>query len=99
MFIAPLFNVNTDSCIPQYLLYTLGKAIYNIYFHPLSKFPGPKLWAASPIPISWHMILGDSGFTYRKLNEKYGDVVRIAPDELAFTSAAAVKGESPPIKA
>ena len=89
---------STDPSTPQYLLYILRKAIYNIYFHPLSKFPGPKLYAASPIPISWHMLAGDIGFKVKDLNEKYGEVVRIAPDELAFITAAAVRGTAPPKK-
>jgi hypothetical protein len=71
----------------------LGKAIYNIYFHPLSKFPGPKLWAASPIPVAWSTISGTTGLTLRDLNEQYGDVVRIGPDSLIFTSAAALRGK------
>ena len=92
------FNGPTDPSTRQYLLYIFREAIYNVYFHPLSKFPGPKLYAASPIPISWHMLAGDIGFKVKDLNEKYGEVVRIAPDELAFTSAAAVRGKVPHLK-
>jgi hypothetical protein len=76
----------------------LEKTIYNVCFHPLSKFPGPKLYAASAIPVSWHTLAGDIGFKVKDLNEKYGEGVRIAPDELAFTSAAAVRGKDPQLK-
>jgi hypothetical protein len=39
------------------------------------------------------MIQGDIGFKVKDLHEKYGEIVRIAPDEVAFTSAAAVRGK------
>ncbi|CAH0058112.1 unnamed protein product [Clonostachys solani] len=57
--------------------------IYNLFFHPLRKFPGPKLNAATRIPYT-RMI--SSGQTHHKLHEmhkKYGDMVRISPDELS----------------
>ena len=28
------------------LVYTVGRGIYNVYYHPLAKFPGPR-WAAA----------------------------------------------------
>lgn len=33
----------------QFVAYCIGKAIYNAHFHPLAKYPGPKLAAISDI--------------------------------------------------
>lgn len=35
-----------------------GVVIYPSYFHPLSKYPGPKLWATSPLPYSYNLATG-----------------------------------------
>lgn len=64
---------------------------YNIFFHPLRKYPGPKLWAASRLPYS---LMIKSGFSHRRvleLHQQYGDVVRVAPNELAFSNPDAWK--------
>lgn len=37
---------------PQSLVYLLGVAIYNLYFHPLAKYPGPFLARISPVSYS-----------------------------------------------
>jgi cytochrome P450 len=63
--------------------------IYNLYFHPLAKFPGPLFWRASRFP---HMrAVWGKHFPYeiQKLHARYGDVVRIAPNELSFTNPTA----------
>ncbi|KAF5694739.1 cytochrome P450 monooxygenase [Fusarium denticulatum] len=63
--------------------------IYELYFSPLSKFPGPKLCAISRIP---HLIATASGRQLPwliNLHNKYGGVVRIAPDALTFTDERA----------
>ncbi|KAF5973213.1 cytochrome P450 monooxygenase monooxygenase [Fusarium coicis] len=63
--------------------------IYELSFSPLSKFPGPKLCAISRIP---HLIATASGRQLPwliNLHNKYGGVVRIAPDALTFTDERA----------
>ncbi|KAF7944490.1 hypothetical protein EAE96_010881 [Botrytis aclada] len=65
-----------------FFLYYLVFAIYNLYFSPLSKFPGPKRLAISRIPLIRYVILGTTYKYLDELHEKYGPVVRIAPDEL-----------------
>ncbi|KAL1969566.1 hypothetical protein VTN77DRAFT_9004 [Rasamsonia byssochlamydoides] len=73
------------------VLYAVSLAIYNIYLHPLRKYPGPKLYAASPVPSLWHFTHGRLIYKIKELHEKYGDVVRIAPDELVYIGREAQK--------
>lgn len=65
--------------------------IYNLFLHPLRKIPGPQLWIAFPFLRSWRMVVGDSEFRIRELHEKYGEIVRISPNEVYFTNAQAWK--------
>ncbi|EGZ76753.1 cytochrome P450 [Neurospora tetrasperma FGSC 2509] len=71
------------------LLYIIGSAIYNIFFHPLASYPGPLLQRASPIPFSIRHCLGIQAFHTQTLHDKYGPVVRIAPNHLSFTDVRA----------
>ena len=64
-------------------------AVYNVYFHPLSKFPGPKLAAATPIPFVRRLINGNWVDWTVALHDKYGEVVRTHPDELSFIGPSA----------
>lgn len=62
-----------------------------MFFHPLAKFPGPRLWAASRIPWAFHVVKGDLWQVLQRLHEEHGPVVRIAPDELTTTLPEAWK--------
>jgi len=73
------------------VFYVFAHGIYNIYFHPLAKFPGPKLAVISNIFYARTVVSGNSVKIMTALHEKYGDVVRWSPDELSFSSAAAWK--------
>ncbi|EGC46046.1 benzoate 4-monooxygenase cytochrome P450 [Histoplasma capsulatum var. duboisii H88] len=69
------------------LLYVVGNAIYNIYFHPLSKFPGPKYLAVGRIPITLATLRGQKAQFRFNAHRKYGEIVRIASNELSFAHA------------
>lgn len=73
------------------ILYYASHAIYNLYFHPLSKFPGPKRAAISHIWLMRVQISGTSPQTHKKIHDKYGPVVRISPNQLSFCSASSWK--------
>ncbi|RAQ59864.1 hypothetical protein AFCA_011456 [Aspergillus flavus] len=70
--------------IVVYSLFYLAVGLYNLYFHPLARYPGPLLGRASSLWYARSLARGTVAQDTLKLHEKYGDVVRIAPDELSF---------------
>jgi hypothetical protein len=67
------------------MLYLLATSIYNIYFHPLSKFPGPKLYASNYFFLMLQWLRCNHAATIVEMHKKYGPVVRVAPNQLSFT--------------
>ncbi|KAF2454093.1 cytochrome P450 [Lineolata rhizophorae] len=66
-------------------------AIYRVFFHRLRKFPGPTMPAVSKLFCPWYIV------TQRQLflevddwHRKYGDYVRIGPQELSIIDTNAV---------
>lgn len=64
-------------------------AIYNVYYHPLSAFPGPKVAAATRWPYVVQLLNGSKVRWTTALHSAYGEVVRVAPDELSFINPSA----------
>ncbi|KIX96217.1 uncharacterized protein Z520_07995 [Fonsecaea multimorphosa CBS 102226] len=67
------------------------RLLFNIFLHPLRHFPGPILWRATRL--RWVIAL-QRGSLHRdllRLHNKYGSVVRTAPDELSYIDAQAWK--------
>ncbi|KAK6207212.1 hypothetical protein LQW54_007413 [Pestalotiopsis sp. IQ-011] len=73
------------------LVYNLGRLVYNVYLHPLARFPGPKLAAMSDVWWGWASTSGRYPWIIEDALKKYGDVVRIAPNELVFLTPQAAK--------
>lgn len=57
----------------------------------MSKFPGPKLTAFSRLPLVTATVTGQTWQYLEKLHTQYGDIVRIAPDEITTTRSGAWK--------
>lgn len=60
-----------------------------MYLHPLSRYPGPKLAAITPLVHLLWDVRGLQHSVIKDLHDRYGDVVRIAPNALVYRSASA----------
>ncbi|KAI1374302.1 cytochrome P450 [Hypoxylon crocopeplum] len=69
--------------------YLVVRPIYYVLLHPLRKYPGPKLFAASSLPYGFWYMSGKWHTKIMQLHEKYGPIVRIGPDELSYASPEA----------
>lgn len=70
---------------PQLLVvWRLAIVVYRLFLHPLAKYPGPKLYAATNLPFTWGInVSGTFTRESNDLHKKYGPIVRVAPDHLA----------------
>lgn len=83
-----LFLLTAASIILTF--YVLGLVVYRLYFHPLAKFPGPRLNAISALPSIRSLLRGRLPLDNKKLHDYYkSPVIRVSPNELAFNSAQA----------
>lgn len=67
-----------------FVAWLAGLAVYRLYLHPLSKFPGPKLAALTKWYEAYYEIVLNGKFTFHieDLHRKYGPIIRITPDEI-----------------
>ncbi|ANZ73633.1 BA75_01641T0 [Komagataella pastoris] len=65
--------------------------IYPLYFHPLSKVPGPKVAAITRQWILYQTWSENRNKTILKLHHKYGTIVRIGPNEVDISDASYIK--------
>lgn len=66
-------------------LYFVGLVIYRLYFSPLSKFPGPKLAAATYLYEGYYDVVKRGKYTFkiRDLHAKYGQPLQLFPATVA----------------
>ena len=64
----------TSLLVPLGLGYTLLRSVYRIWFHPLSKFPGPKLAAITHGYEFYYDVLNKGTYIWQieKMHEEYG---------------------------
>jgi len=72
------------------LVYWIVWTVYARTLHPLASVPGP-FWAS--ISRTWYMYriyVGDMDKVQRRLHDRYGPILRIAPNEVSTTELSAI---------
>ena len=74
---------NLLSAVPLFIAYGFGLVLYRLYFSPLSKFPGPKLAAATLWYECYHDVVKRGKYTFEiaKMHEEYGQASVISSDQ------------------
>lgn len=91
-------------CAAQLVLRLICLTAYNLTLHPLAGYPGPLLHRASSLPFFYHEWRGTTVHKWAELHARYGETVRIAPDQLSYTNPSAwrdiygVRGTTNPAK-
>ncbi|OJJ72072.1 hypothetical protein ASPBRDRAFT_153044 [Aspergillus brasiliensis CBS 101740] len=73
------------------ICYLFSTAIYNLYFSPLAKYPGPFFARISSIPDFYWSLTGERHMWIARNHEIYGDVIRYRPDGLLFRTSQAYR--------
>ena len=60
-----------------FVFYVLGLYVYRMYFDPLSKFPGPKLAAATLWYEFYYDVVKQGRYTWKiwEMHDKYGKIL------------------------
>ncbi|KAH8748680.1 cytochrome P450 [Diaporthe sp. PMI_573] len=77
--------------VESFELYLWPLATYRIFFHPLSKYPGPVLAKLTSLVWTYHFTKGDIIRWNDELHTKYGETVRSGPNRLSFIGPRAWK--------
>ncbi|KAK4228689.1 Tryprostatin B 6-hydroxylase [Podospora fimiseda] len=64
--------------------------IYRLFFHPLRHFPGPLVAKITRLHAPWLARNGQWHIEQEKLFKKYGNIVRVAPNELYIATSDAI---------
>jgi cytochrome P450 len=64
---------------------------YQLFFHPLSQYPGPLLGRLTQWYDVYHAYIGDKHILFQRLHQEYGTVVRFSPGSLSINDPDALK--------
>jgi hypothetical protein len=74
-------------------IYFIYNFVYNVFFHPYAKYPGPFLAKFTDLYSGYHAWKGDIHLDMWRCHEKYGDKVRYAPNRLNINTVTGLKSK------
>lgn len=77
--------------ISLFVLFLFTRAVYRRYFHPLAKYPGPFICSITRLWKVRSVYRGHTELDFIGLHKRYGKIVRVAPNELSFSSPTAAR--------
>jgi len=72
------------------VLYWAQWIVYTRTLHPLASVPGPIGASISRLWYMYRVYVGDMHIVQRRLHERYGPIVRIAPNEVSTADPSAI---------
>ncbi|THH16440.1 hypothetical protein EW146_g4196 [Bondarzewia mesenterica] len=96
LVIRPLFATISKSIFCAFTSYYSLILLYTVIYrlsplHPLAKYDGPVLGKVSKWWSSYICAGGKQHLYYKALHERYGDIVRVGPNELSLRDVAAIQ--------
>ncbi|KAI9768092.1 MAG: hypothetical protein M1840_005126 [Geoglossum simile] len=78
------------TALAAWLIWKVARGVYNVYFHPLSRFPGPAAAKVTQWWTTYVEIFKQQSMVkvLVELHKIHGDIVRISPNELHFSRPA-----------
>lgn len=69
-----LFSLLWWTGLTSIVVFVFGKCFYNLFWHPLSEFPGPKLAALGSLYEFWFDVVKDGQYLWEieRMHNKYG---------------------------
>lgn len=73
------------------VILVIGYIVVQGLLSPLSKLPGPWYTRFTSLWLKYQEFTANRRESIHRLHQEYGPVVRLAPDEVSFTSLDAIK--------
>ncbi|KXJ84874.1 cytochrome P450 [Microdochium bolleyi] len=70
----------------QAAVFLIIRSVYLLFFHSLSKVPGPRHYAVTDVFYLYHWIIGDWHTMLKGFHDKYGPIVRFGPYDISTIS-------------
>ena len=82
-FTVPDISTLLTGAFAAFTLCLLAKYVYRVTFHPLAKFPGPRLAALTSLYGASHDLHPDHSYCKHlpALHDKYGFIFRLGPTD------------------